>query len=118
MTRRQRNELSALGQEKFVKAHQKRARSLLNKRHESRVEIIFFGGTQDTNLKPQSTGCGLCLSALCFGVRVLGVDEYRDRGCLGQFTQQLYLFCHKVNIEQTPEEPLGSNLVIAVMSAA
>src|SRR6516165_827165 len=88
MTRRQCNELSALGQKESVKAHEKRARSLFNKRPESRVEFIFFGGTQDMNLNPQSTCCGLCLSPLCFGVRVLGVDEYRNRGRLGyQFTQ-------------------------------
>jgi hypothetical protein len=40
----------------------------LNKRHEGRVEIIFFDGIQDINLKPQSTGRDLCLYALCFGV--------------------------------------------------
>src|SRR5262245_25677698 len=101
MTRCQRNELSALAQEECVKAYQKRARSLLNKRHEGRVEIIFFDGIQDISLKPQSTVRDLCVPSICFGRRVLGVDEYRDRGCLRyQFTQQLYLFCHKVNIEQ------------------
>src|SRR5262249_30038314 len=76
MTRRQGNELSALTQEECVKAHQKRGRLLLSKGHESRLEVIFFGGTQNMNLNPQSTSCGLCLSALRFGVRVLGVDEY------------------------------------------
>ena len=85
MTLRQRN-VSALS--RIVKAHQKRARSLLNERHESRVEFIFFGGSQDMNLNPQSTCCGLCLSALRLGVRVLGVDEYRNRRRLGyQLTQ-------------------------------
>jgi len=70
MTFRQRNEMIAMGKEKCVKTHEKRARSLSNERDESRVEFIFFGSTQDMNPNPQSTCCGLCLSPLRLSVRV------------------------------------------------
>jgi hypothetical protein len=53
------------------------------------------------NLNPQSTRCDLCLSALRFGVWIVRVDKYENRGRFGyQFIRQLDLFSHKVNSEQ------------------
>src|SRR6516164_3323312 len=69
MTCRQRHELSALVDEECVNAHQKRARPLLNERHESRVEFIFFCGTQDMNFpKARAAACACLVSVSAFGL--------------------------------------------------